>query len=116
MLRHSLNKFLRERTKNCSTDQEKISQAQEYLNGSKFHKRLRNCFEAPSAQNFLSYFLGDFKTLKRNELTMITIPKPKFSETNVPIGQSKDDYRVVIIDMQTHVLNDAIDRVSFRGF
>ena len=44
---------------------------------------------------------------------MITLPKPKFAETNVPIGQSKDDYRDEIIDMQTHVLNDAIDRVSF---
>ena len=44
---------------------------------------------------------------------MITIPKPKFAETNVPIGQSKDDYRDEIINKQTHVLNDAIDRVSF---
>ena len=47
---------------------------------------------------------------------MITLPKPKFAETNVPIGKSKDDYRDEIIDMQTHVLNDAIDRVSNRGF
>ena len=47
---------------------------------------------------------------------MITLPKPKFSETNVPIGQSKDDYREEIINKQTHVLKDAIDRVSFRGF
>ena len=45
---------------------------------------------------------------------MITLPKPKFSETNVPIGKSNDDYRDEIINKQTHVLNDAIDRVSFR--
>ena len=47
---------------------------------------------------------------------MITLPKPKFAETNVPIGQSKDDYRDKIIDKQSHALKDAIDRVSFRGF
>ena len=46
---------------------------------------------------------------------MITLPKPKFAETNVPIGKSKEDYRNEIIDKQTHVLNDAIDRVSFRS-
>ena len=46
---------------------------------------------------------------------MIALPKPKFAETSVPIGKSKDDYREEIIEMQTHVLNDAIDRVSFRG-
>ena len=45
---------------------------------------------------------------------MITLPKPKFSETNVPIGKSNDEYRDDIINKQTHVLNDAIDRVSFR--
>ena len=45
---------------------------------------------------------------------MISLPKPKFAETNVPIGISKDDYRNEIIDMQTHVLSDAIDRVSFH--
>ena len=45
---------------------------------------------------------------------MITLPKPKFAETNVPIGKSKDDYKYEIIDKQTHVLSDAIDRVSFR--
>ena len=45
---------------------------------------------------------------------MISLPKPKFAETNIPIGVSKDDYRNEIIDMQTHVLSDAIDRVSFQ--
>ena len=47
---------------------------------------------------------------------MITIPKPNFAETNVPIGQSKDDYKDEILAKQTHVLNDAIDRVSLRNF
>ena len=45
---------------------------------------------------------------------MITVPKPKFAETSVPIGESKDDYKEEIIERQSHVLNDAIDRVSFR--
>ena len=45
---------------------------------------------------------------------MISLPKPRFAETNVPIGISKDDYRNEIIDMQAHVLSDAIDRVSFQ--
>ena len=47
---------------------------------------------------------------------MIALPKPKFAETNVPIGMSKDDYRDEIIDMQSHVLKDAIDRVSIRDY
>ena len=45
---------------------------------------------------------------------MITLPKPKFAETSVPFGKSKDEYRDEIIEKQTHVLNDAIERVSFR--
>ena len=45
---------------------------------------------------------------------MITLPKPKFAETNVPIGKSEDDYKNEILKLQTHVLSDAIDRVSFR--
>ena len=44
---------------------------------------------------------------------MITLPKPKFAETSVPIGKSQDDYRDELIEKQSHVLNDAIDRVSF---
>ena len=43
---------------------------------------------------------------------MITLPKPKFSEIQIAI--SKDDYLEQITEMQTHVLNDAIDRVSFK--
>ena len=45
MLRHSLNMFLRERKKKGTHDQEKISQAEQYLNSKKFHKILRNGFE-----------------------------------------------------------------------
>ena len=47
---------------------------------------------------------------------MITIPKPKFAETIVPIGRSQNDYKDEIIRKQAHVLNDAIDRVSFLGW
>ena len=47
---------------------------------------------------------------------MISLPKPKFAETNVPIGISKDKYRDQIIDMQAHVLSDAIERVSLQEF
>ena len=41
------------------------------------------------------------------------IPKPKFFERKVPAGQSKDAYFEEIVFRQTHVLRDAIDRVSF---
>ena len=44
---------------------------------------------------------------------MIPIPKPKFFERKVPTGQSEDDYFDEIIARQTHILCDAIDRVSF---
>ena len=47
---------------------------------------------------------------------MVTIPKPRFAETNVPIGESEDDYRDEIFDQQSHVLSDAIDRVSLKNF
>ena len=43
---------------------------------------------------------------------MITVPKPRFANTNVPIGESMEDYRDAISFVQTHVLGDAIDRVS----
>ena len=43
---------------------------------------------------------------------MIPIPKPKFFERKVPTGQSEDDYFDEIIARQTHILRDAIDRVS----
>ena len=43
---------------------------------------------------------------------MIPIPKPKFFETKVPAGQSEDDYFDEITARQTHILRDAVDRVS----
>ena len=43
---------------------------------------------------------------------MITLPKPRFAETNVPIGQSLEDHNDEVFEQQSHVLADAIDRVS----
>ena len=43
---------------------------------------------------------------------MIAIPKPKVFERKVPAGQSVDNYFNEIIDRQTHILRDAVDRVS----
>ena len=43
---------------------------------------------------------------------MIPVPKPKFFEQKVPIGQSEDDYLDEISFRQTHLLEDAINRVS----
>ena len=43
---------------------------------------------------------------------MIPIPKPKFFERKIPDGQSKNDYLNEITDRQTHILRDAINRVS----
>ena len=43
---------------------------------------------------------------------MIPVPKPKFFERKVPAGQSEDEYFEEISFRQTHVLEDAIDRVS----
>ena len=52
------------------------------------------------------------KSIKRNELIMIPIPKPKFFEQKVTAGQSEDDYFDEITQRQAHILRDAIDRVS----
>ena len=49
---------------------------------------------------------------KRNELIMIPIPKPKFFERKVPAGKTEDEYFTEIMTRQTHILRDAIDRVS----
>ena len=43
---------------------------------------------------------------------MIPIPKPKFFERKIPAGQSEDDYFDEITARQTHILRDAVDRVS----
>ena len=45
---------------------------------------------------------------------MIPIPKPKFSERKVPVGQSEDEYFDEINERQTHILGAAIDRVSYN--
>ena len=45
---------------------------------------------------------------------MIPIPKPKFFERKVPAGQSEDEYFAEISFRQSHVLSDAIDRVSLN--
>ena len=48
---------------------------------------------------------------------MIPVPKPQYFERKVPVGQSEDDFFNEIITRQTHVLRDAIDRVSpFQDF
>ena len=52
------------------------------------------------------------KTDKRNELIMIPLPKPKFFARRVPSGISQDAYFDEITARQTHILRDAIDRVS----
>ena len=43
---------------------------------------------------------------------MIPVPKPKFFERKVPAGQSEYGYYDEIISRQTHVVQDAIDRVG----
>ena len=70
-------------------------------------------WESQTSEQSLLFLTIFYQTQQRNELTMVPLPKPKFAETNVPIGKSIADYRKEIIDMQAHVLNDAIDRVSF---
>ena len=45
---------------------------------------------------------------------MIPVPKPKFFQRKGPAGQSEDDYFNEITFRQTHVLRDAIDRVSLN--
>ena len=52
------------------------------------------------------------KPSKRNELIMIPIPKPKMFDRKVPVGRTKDEYSNEILKIQTHILRDAIDRVS----
>ena len=48
---------------------------------------------------------------------MIPVPKPKFFEREVPPGQTENDYFEEISERQSHILCDAIDRVSsFMAF
>ena len=43
---------------------------------------------------------------------MVPVPKAKFFERKVPDGQLEDDYFDEITFRQTHLLRNAIDRVS----
>ena len=43
---------------------------------------------------------------------MIPVPKPKFFDQKVPAHQSADEHFIDITDRQSHILQDAIDRVS----
>ena len=52
--------------------------------------------------------------MRRNELIMIAIPKPKFIDRKVPSNQSANAYFDEICDRQTHILRDAIDRVRMK--
>ena len=45
---------------------------------------------------------------------MLPIPKPKVFEWKVPAGQSEEDHFDDIYYRQTHILRDAIDRVSSK--
>ena len=58
------------------------------LNANKFHKQLRN------------------------ELIMLPIPKARFSHAKVPNGVDPEDFEDEIIGKQTHVLENATNRVS----
>ena len=41
------------------------------------------------------------------------MPKPKFFDRKVPPGQTENEYFDAIICRQSHVLGDAINRVSY---
>ena len=45
---------------------------------------------------------------------MIPIPKPRFFTHKVPVGSNKEEYEDEIIFRQEHVLQEAIDRVSYK--
>ena len=60
-----------------------------YLNQSKFHKRLRD------------------------EITMIPIPKLKISAKTCPMNMDFYDYQDWVVNQQSHILEWAIDRVCF---
>ena len=120
MIRHSLNYFLLDlkRKKLHRFGMEVLGKAIQFLNSLDFHKRLRVGF-----QRYIIYANGvtvfnikilqfNEKTDKRNELIMIPVPKPKFFARKVPSGISQDAYFDEITARQTHILRDAIDRVS----
>ena len=99
-------------------DRAKLRAADEHLNNPDFHKKLRTGSGALNQAPHYDCSSGMLnkinpQPIKRNELTMIPIPKPKFSDHKVPIGQNEDEYFAEITKRQTHILRDAIDRVSF---
>ena len=56
---------------------------------------------------------NDFHKRLRNELIMLPIPKAKFFDRKVPTGVDPADFEDEIIGKQAHLLDSAIDRVSF---
>ena len=118
MLRHSLNYFLAQLAaeKPMRFSKEILVKAIQYLNSLDFHKRLRIGFYYWFQQKFKHVLNRQSKLIKiiqRKELIMIPIPKPKSFERKIPVGQSLKDYLTEISERQTHILRDAIDRVSF---
>ena len=57
---------------------------------------------------------NDFHVKLRNELIMLPIPKAKMFDRKVPVGLARDDYEDKIIEKQTHILQAAFERVSFK--
>ena len=55
---------------------------------------------------------NDFHKRLRNELIMLPIPKTKFNARKVPSGVSLPDFEDEIFAKQTHILQNAISRVS----
>ena len=55
---------------------------------------------------------NEFHKRLRNELIMLPIPKAKFSDRKVPSGVNREDFKMEIIEKQTHVLQCAISRVK----
>ena len=71
-------------------DSNKLNSIAHKLNSNQFHKQLRN------------------------ELIMLPIPKAKFFKAKVPAGVDPEDFEDEIIGKQTHVLENAMNRVSQR--
>ena len=124
MIRHSLNSFILQlkRKQEPGSDMIIFGNALQYLNSLNFHKRIRigykfnkknfngNCLIAVLEKVPVKHLI---KPIKRNELIMIPVPKPKFFERKVSSGQSEDEYFDDICARQSHSLCDAIDRVSY---
>ena len=114
MLRHSLNNYLFELKKSMRFDIDTVRKAIQYLNSLHFHKRLRNDYYnfLESSKRFQIKILNNL--IARNELIMISVPKPKFFDRKIPAGRSKDDFYNEIRERQTHILRKAINRVSLK--